>query len=188
MNIASEKQGKLKHWNEDKGFGFITLKDEPQDIFIHISALKKMSRRPKIGDIITFVIHLDNNGNKRATNAQIKGVASTNLESNLKKKTNNNKLLSNVLLLSFLAIVSYGLYSFFIKNKSIAIVKKEQTTIDFFKQKVLSHSVQYSCQGKIYCSEMSSCQEAKFYIKNCEGTKMDGNNDGVPCESQWCNR
>lgn len=42
------------------------------------------------------------------------------------------------------------------------------------------------CDGRTYCSQMTSCAEAKFFIRNCPGTKMDGNNDGVPCESQWC--
>jgi endonuclease YncB( thermonuclease family) len=46
---------------------------------------------------------------------------------------------------------------------------------------------QYKCDGRIYCSQMTSCQEAKFFINNCPGTKMDGNNDGIPCERQWCN-
>ena len=27
-----------------------------------------------------------------------------------------------------------------------------------------------------------------FFINHCPSTKMDGNNDGVPCESQWCGR
>ncbi len=44
----------------------------------------------------------------------------------------------------------------------------------------------YKCNGKIYCSEMRSCSEAKFYLQNCQGTKIDSNNDGVPCEKQWC--
>lgn len=45
----------------------------------------------------------------------------------------------------------------------------------------------YSCDGRQYCSEMSSCEEATFFIQNCPNTKMDGNHDGVPCERQWCN-
>nr|WP_319548742.1 excalibur calcium-binding domain-containing protein [Desulfogranum marinum] len=45
----------------------------------------------------------------------------------------------------------------------------------------------YQCKGKVYCSEMTSCAEAKFYLRNCPGTKMDGNHDGIPCEKQWCN-
>ena len=42
------------------------------------------------------------------------------------------------------------------------------------------------CDGRTYCSQMTSCAEATYFLKNCPGTKMDGNNDGVPCEQQWC--
>ncbi len=45
----------------------------------------------------------------------------------------------------------------------------------------------YSCDGRVWCSDMTSCDEAKFFIRNCPGTKMDGNGDGIPCERQWCN-
>lgn len=44
----------------------------------------------------------------------------------------------------------------------------------------------FQCDGRVYCSQMRSCEEATFFLKNCPGTKMDGNNDGVPCERQWC--
>ena len=46
---------------------------------------------------------------------------------------------------------------------------------------------QLALSGKTDCSQMSSCEEAKFHIRNCPTTKMDGDGDGVPCESQWCN-
>jgi hypothetical protein len=42
------------------------------------------------------------------------------------------------------------------------------------------------CDGRTTCSQMTSCAEATFFLKNCPGTQMDGNNDGVPCELQWC--
>lgn len=45
----------------------------------------------------------------------------------------------------------------------------------------------FTCQGKTYCSEMVSCEEAKFYLKNCPNQNTDGDGDGEPCESQWCN-
>jgi hypothetical protein len=44
----------------------------------------------------------------------------------------------------------------------------------------------YACDGRTHCSQMTSCDEAKYFLRNCPGTKMDGNNDGEPCESQWC--
>jgi len=44
----------------------------------------------------------------------------------------------------------------------------------------------FSCDGRTHCSQMTSCAEATYFIQHCPNTKMDGNNDGVPCESQWC--
>lgn len=44
----------------------------------------------------------------------------------------------------------------------------------------------FQCDGRQHCSQMKSCEEATFFIRNCPDTKMDGDNDGVPCESQWC--
>ena len=45
-----------------------------------------------------------------------------------------------------------------------------------------------SCDGRQYCSQMRSCAEAKYFLANCPGAKMDGDRDGIPCEQQWCAR
>ena len=47
---------------------------------------------------------------------------------------------------------------------------------------------QFKCDGRTYCSQMTSCAEATYFLRNCPGVKMDGNNDGVPCEQQWCRK
>src|SRR5215218_2202619 len=44
----------------------------------------------------------------------------------------------------------------------------------------------FTCDGRKHCSQMTSCAEATYFLKNCPGTKMDGDRDGVPCEEQWC--
>ena len=44
----------------------------------------------------------------------------------------------------------------------------------------------FNCDGRQYCSQMTSCTEAKSFLQNCPGMKMDGNGDGIPCEMQWC--
>lgn len=46
----------------------------------------------------------------------------------------------------------------------------------------------HRCDGRVYCSEMRSCEEAEWFLQNCSGMKMDGDHDGVPCETQWCGR
>jgi len=53
---------------------------------------------------------------------------------------------------------------------------------------VSSKVAQFKCDGRTYCSQMTSCEEATYFLRNCPGVKMDGNNDGVPCEQQWCRR
>lgn len=44
----------------------------------------------------------------------------------------------------------------------------------------------FTCDGRKHCSQMTSCAEATYFIQHCPNTKMDGNNDGIPCEQQWC--
>ena len=44
----------------------------------------------------------------------------------------------------------------------------------------------FRCDGRTYCSQMTSCAEATYFLQNCPGVKMDGNHDGIPCEKQWC--
>ncbi len=46
-----------------------------------------------------------------------------------------------------------------------------------------SYEQNYSCDGRQYCSQMNSREEAVFFINNCPNTKMDGDHDGQPCES-----
>ena len=42
-----------------------------------------------------------------------------------------------------------------------------------------------NCGNKKHCSEMSSCEEAKYYFAQCGVKILDGDGDGVPCE-QLC--
>lgn len=44
----------------------------------------------------------------------------------------------------------------------------------------------FRCDGRTRCAQMRSCDEARYFLKHCPGVQMDGNRDGVPCESQWC--
>ena len=46
----------------------------------------------------------------------------------------------------------------------------------------------FSCDNRKYCTQMTSCAEATYFLSHCPGVKLDGNRDGIPCEQQWCNR
>ena len=41
----------------------------------------------------------------------------------------------------------------------------------------------FTCGGKKTCGQMLSCEEARFYMEQCGLSYLDGNKDGVPCES-----
>ena len=44
----------------------------------------------------------------------------------------------------------------------------------------------FHCDGRTYCSQMSSCAEARYFLEHCPDVRMDGDHDGIPCEHQWC--
>lgn len=41
----------------------------------------------------------------------------------------------------------------------------------------------FRCGEKLYCREMESCAEARFYLVRCGLERIDGDGDGVPCSS-----
>jgi len=179
------QKGKLKRWNDDKGFGFIASEDGRKDIFIHVSAFKRMGRRPIVGDVIFYQVHMDNDGKTRAVNAKIEGTVEVKVKPykrNEKKQKSSGLFfkIPFVALVLFLIIVAFNKFMVHNDNNRQATA----TLIDSTSKRKNVES--FKCAGKVYCSEMTSCDEAKFYQRNCPGTKMDGDGDGIPCESQWC--
>ncbi|MCG9723175.1 cold shock domain-containing protein [Shewanella sp. Isolate7] len=70
------ERGTLVRWNDDRGFGFIKPNTpNAQDVFIHISALKQMARKPVVGDEIVYQSQQQSDGKIKATKASIEGVA-----------------------------------------------------------------------------------------------------------------
>lgn len=47
--------------------------------------------------------------------------------------------------------------------------------------RMFNASGDYRC-GKRYCRQMSSCEEARFHLRRCGVSTLDGDGDGVPCE------
>lgn len=48
-----------------------------------------------------------------------------------------------------------------------------------------THKSEFKCDHRKYCSQMGSYEEALYFIKHCPNVKMDGDNDGIPCERQF---
>jgi cold shock protein len=65
--------GKLKFWNESKGFGFIAPQDDSRDVFVHVSAFHRAGIRDiEEGEKLSFEIEADKRtGRPAATNLAV---------------------------------------------------------------------------------------------------------------------
>jgi cold shock CspA family protein len=69
------KAGKLTTWKDERGFGFIEPEDGSKAVFLHVSEVKNLSRRPQIGDVVFYEPRVESDGKVRATKVSIQGVA-----------------------------------------------------------------------------------------------------------------
>ena len=105
-------KGRLERWNDDKGFGFICSDQVKEDVFVHVSAFKSISRRPVVGDVIYYQLHVGDDGKTKAINAKIEGVSVGNKQRSSHNKQNNNKRnwLSTPITIVFFVVIGIFLY------------------------------------------------------------------------------
>jgi cold shock CspA family protein len=203
------ERGTLVRWNDEKGFGFIKPEiGDNQDVFIHISTLKHMARKPIVGDEILFHRENQPDGKVKAVKATIEGVAVVsntirpashtsqhhrNSQSHHDENYRSSPVLGRIIMLIILLGVGVFGYKQYQKMTATPVltnqdVEQMQWTPVVSKPSFINQQPQFRCEtGKTHCSQMRSCAEATFYIRNCPGTEMDGDGDGVPCERQFCN-
>ena len=68
MNI-----GTIKHWNDEKGYGFIAPDNGGKDVFLHITAFGKRHHRPEVGQEVSYAATQGEKGRLRALNVQLMG-------------------------------------------------------------------------------------------------------------------
>lgn len=66
-------KGKITQWDDDKGFGFIQPLLKGERVFVHIKALQNRSRRPVIGEVVTYAIGKDEQGRLQAQQVTFAG-------------------------------------------------------------------------------------------------------------------
>ena len=194
-------KGLLKTWKTDKGFGFIKSDTLENDTFIHISALKHMSRKPKVGDTIYFEVATQPDGKTKAVNCRIEGVAElkapyqkhTQQPHRIAKSNFTSSFLGKVASISIIAVLGFvavNKYNHYQSNEQFnsqtpVITNADLATFDeqYPKTVIPKNTQNFTCDGRQHCSQMTSRAEAVFFINNCPNTKMDGDGDGKPCEN-----
>lgn len=66
-------KGKVIKWQNDKGFGFIEPINGMPDLFFHENFLHNQSRRPVVGDEVSFEINTNQEGKQRAERILFRG-------------------------------------------------------------------------------------------------------------------
>lgn len=189
-------EGTLKSWSDDKGFGFISPSQGGQDIFVHISEYRR-GDRPVLNEALTFEVALNPQGKKCAVNVQGAGAQQAAYQPDRSHRpvrvsrsgNASGSGLKSVVGLLLVAALGWQAYAYYqkvapIRRAGEAASPASQPLLDLAPSRAATAS--YVCDGRQHCSQMTSCAEATWFLKNCPGTKMDGDNDGVPCETQHC--
>lgn len=207
------QQGVLKQWNTEKGFGFIQPDEGSNTIFIHISAFPKNGISPRVGEKIRYNISAGKGGKNQASAIErldfpvnFKPAKSNQVRSSRHDKTSSAYAMPSFLKLLVLLLVPLlliiGAYTYYQNHQSVQPFA-ESTNPARLNNPFESESVNqtgaqadsraapsqqtttFRCDGRQHCSQMSSRDEALFFINNCPETKMDGDHDGDPCEKQF---
>jgi cold shock CspA family protein len=159
-------QGRVKTWKDDKAFGFIAPNGGGPDVFMHISSLRGRSTKPSVGRLVTYGLSSDDRGRPRAIDVQLLD------EPHQTRRAGSPWATAVMLLLA--GVFGYGAYRFSQSGNAVPTSPAD--------------SAEFSCSPqKNSCSTMTSCAEARFHMQRCGVAGMDGDNDGIPCEQQWCN-
>ena len=44
----------------------------------------------------------------------------------------------------------------------------------------------FTCDSRSSCAQMTSCEEVKFFVKNCPAVNLGASGEAPPCLKQWC--
>jgi cold shock CspA family protein len=174
--------GKITRWNDERGFGFIAPAGATSDVFVHISSFPRDGTRPQVGELISFMVETGPDGRQRAIGVMRPGQrAAPRPSTGPKRQPAKGRKRTGLLTLAVIA--GLGIYAW---SEYEAQVQPAAAADWVAPEDDIAPAPSYSCDGRTMCSQMRSCDEATYFIRNCPNTQMDGDNDGVPCESQWC--
>jgi cold shock CspA family protein len=195
-DMANRTHGTLVKWNADRGFGFIAPADGHAELFVHVSAFPRDGVAPSVGELLSFASQQGSDGRPRAVQVMRAGArapaqarpraaqARPRATHRVATRHPANTRSRTIATLLFAGLAGILLYQRFAgPSFERALADRATTSVA-----TPLESSPFSCDGRTQCSQMTSCAEATYFIQHCPNTQMDGNNDGEPCEQQWCDQ
>jgi cold shock CspA family protein len=179
-------KGTLAKWNDERGFGFIRPAEGGPEVFVHISSFPKDGQRPRLNEVLSFALDQAASGKTRAVEVRRtdSAVRPSSREGTSRARPRRNPSFGVV---SLLVVCALGAYAYELYSRRSATPEGAMGVVSPADRVDRENSQSpFSCDGRTRCSQMKSCDEARYFLAHCPGVQMDGNHDGEPCERQWC--
>ena len=192
-------QGRIADWKDERGFGFIAPNGGGAKIFLHVSALRSGEPRPRGNELVTYdLAAADGKGSRAHDVAYVECVRTiSSAHRDAPRRGSRPTRWIGLALLAPLAF--YGWQRYAMQREVLQRGGLQETVENVIlpasdaRANALSSPISkeetsspFKCEGKKYCSQMTSCAEATFYLRNCPNVEIDGDRDGIPCEKQHC--
>jgi cold shock CspA family protein len=177
--------GTLSSWNDDRGFGFIAPTHGGAEVFVHISAFPRDRSRPTVGEKVAYELGRGKKGQPQAVKVYRQAVGLPSERDGASRRPHRKRASSLPVLIGVVLVFAVGALGYSrVRQRDLAPTQSSAAQPE--GTQATEPVRNFKCDGRTHCSQMTSCAEARFFLKNCPDTKMDGNHDGVPCEQQWC--
>ncbi len=200
------QSGKVKHWNQDKGYGFIDVDNQVEDVFFHISKAS-LSQPISIGQRVYFNSERNDKDQLRATEVtsallSIAEDSTTNPVNNKLAKTSKNDRRSNYndhnnrarsnkksplsTLMSLIAIIAVAVYFFADLPSSFFAEDLSATTSSQTSSLPTNQANANSITGDAQIDNTIALiqQGGPFPYPNKDGTTFGNRESRLPAQSQ----
>ena len=199
------QSGKIKHWNADKGYGFIEVDNQSEDVFFHISTAR-LSQPISEGQRVYFNSQRNEKNQLRATEVtsnelsiletSVSNSASNSAHRNLDNAQQKNNRYKNTrgsqnkksgfsTLLSFIALIAVAVYFFGDLKSSLFTDSTPATSISQTASKTSSSgSAAITGDAQIDQTLALIKQGGPFPYPNKDGTTFYNREGKLPAQSQ----
>lgn len=157
-------QGQLHSWNDDKGFGIIAPSSRGREVFVHISAFARDGSRPTLGESLTYELGSGKNGEPQSINVTRRAIGSSSVKRTLKPSKNSRRSLVGLRVsAAFVIVAGAVVFKQFQAHRNRAHLDSRQSLPGVGTPHDIC-PVSFVCDGRLHCSQMSSCTEAKRFV------------------------
>ncbi|CAM3539857.1 hypothetical protein GCM10016272_10790 [Psychrobacter glaciei] len=204
------QSGKIKHWNQDKGYGFIDVDDQNEDVFFHVSKVR-LSQPITVGQSVYFNSVRNDKDQLRATevtssslsiepdtdndtasnvpkhipnNAKRNSQHSSRVSNRSSQNSSQNKRSLGSTLFSLIAIIAVAFYFFGDLKSTFFADGVESTTISASKSSSPATNSGVTGDAQIARTVALIQQGGPFPYPNKDGTTFYNREGRLPAQSQ----